>query len=164
MGRARSYTDEQFIEAVASNKSWRQVLFTLGLKEGGGTYVYIKNLAHKLGLSTEHMTGKGWNTGDRYRRVCEPRDLESILVEDSNYQNQNFLKKRLWRAGLLREECYNCGITDWQGAPLALQIDHINGKRQDNRIENLQVLCPNCHSQTTTFAGRNKGVDKRAPA
>jgi hypothetical protein len=157
MGKKRSYTDEQFIQAIANNKSWRQVLFSLGLKEGGGTYVYIKNLAKKLNLSTSHMTGQGWNCGERYKNPKPVKDLEDILVEDSDYHNQNFLKKRLWREGLLKKECYVCGISDWLGTPLTLQIDHINGKRQDNRIENLQILCPNCHSQTKTFAGKNKG-------
>ena len=156
MPKARSYTDEEFIEAVANNKSWRQVLFSLGLREGGGTYTHIKNLAKKLNLSTEHMTGKGWNSGDRYVNPHK-RPLSDILVEDSTYTSAYHLKHRLWREGLLEEKCDACGIgNEWQGRKLALQLDHISGVRQDNRIENLRILCPNCHSQTNTFAGKNK--------
>lgn len=65
------------------------------------------------------------------------------------------LKDRLLRAGLLRNECSHCGLQDWQGARLVMHLDHINGIRNDNRLENLRMLCPNCHSQTETYSGKN---------
>jgi 5-methylcytosine-specific restriction endonuclease McrA len=64
-------------------------------------------------------------------------------------------KAKLLREGHLANRCRECGISEWQGKPLAVQIDHINGIGSDWRIENLRMLCPNCHSQTDTFAGRN---------
>ena len=66
------------------------------------------------------------------------------------------LKKRILRAGLLKNECYICGLKEWLNKPIVLQLDHINGNNKDNRIENLRLLCPNCHSQTSTWCGKNK--------
>jgi 5-methylcytosine-specific restriction endonuclease McrA len=65
------------------------------------------------------------------------------------------VKQRLLRAGLIQNRCQECGIEDWQGRRLTMQIDHINGIRNDHRLENLRMLCPNCHSQTETYGGRN---------
>lgn len=65
------------------------------------------------------------------------------------------LKRRLLKEGLLAARCGSCGIHEWRGQPLSLQLHHINGDRHDNRLENLALLCPNCHSQTNTWAGRN---------
>lgn len=64
-------------------------------------------------------------------------------------------KAKLLREAYLQRECFECGIAEWRGEPLAIQIDHINGVKTDWRIENLRMLCPNCHSQTPTFSGRN---------
>jgi hypothetical protein len=65
------------------------------------------------------------------------------------------LKRRLVAAGLKQPRCELCGLDSWRDRPLALALHHINGVRDDNRLDNLQLLCPNCHSQTETFAGRN---------
>ena len=79
-----------------------------------------------------------------------------MLVKDSSY-NRYHLKIRLLSEGLKPERCEGCGVTEWGGLPLAFELHHINGDGRDNRIENLQLLCPNCHSQTDTWGGRNKG-------
>lgn len=76
-------------------------------------------------------------------------------------RNRGHLKQRLVRAELLHEVCADCGIDSWRNRPLSLALHHVNGDPHDNRLENLQLLCPNCHSQTDTFAGRNK---RPAPA
>jgi predicted DNA-binding protein YlxM (UPF0122 family) len=79
-----------------------------------------------------------------------------MLVNGSRY-NRYHLKVRLLNEGLKLEQCERCGLTEWAGAPLAFELHHINGDGRDNRLENLQLLCPNCHSQTDTWGGRNKG-------
>ena len=90
--------------------------------------------------------------------------LSKILTENSTYTNVKLLKKRLLESKLLQYRCYNldCGITSWLGKSLSLQIDHINGHNNDHRLENLRLLCPNCHSQTDTYCGRNKKSKKKA--
>ena len=87
-------------------------------------------------------------------RTREPRwPIERILREA---KNRTHIKNRLLAAGLLANRCDGCGLSEWRGKPLSIQIDHINGIRNDNRLENLRMLCPNCHSQTETFGARNK--------
>jgi 5-methylcytosine-specific restriction endonuclease McrA len=81
-----------------------------------------------------------------------------------NPANRGNIKRRLLESGALKDECSICGIREWQGKPLSLQIDHINGERLDYRLENLRILCPNCHSQTETFGGRNLAARRRDPS
>ena len=82
--------------------------------------------------------------------------IEEILVENSSYQTYG-LKYRLIDSGILDNICVKCGISEeWNGKPISLHLDHINGISNDHRLKNLQILCPNCHSQTSTYAGRNR--------
>jgi 5-methylcytosine-specific restriction endonuclease McrA len=86
--------------------------------------------------------------------------IEELLAAPRGRAN---LKRRLIRAGLLGQRCRDCGIDRWRGVSLALQLHHVNGDRHDNRLENLALLCPNCHSQTGTWAGRNGGRGASPP-
>jgi hypothetical protein len=78
-----------------------------------------------------------------------------LLLAAGVARSRGHVKRRLLRLGLKEDRCEVCGISEWRGAPLSLALHHVNGDGQDNRIENLQLLCPNCHSQTDNFAGRN---------
>ena len=89
-----------------------------------------------------------------------PLSVNTLFAKSSNVSTVS-LKKRLIDAKLLEYRCSKCGITEWQGEPLTLQLDHINGNHTDNRIENLRLLCPNCHSQTHTYAGKSASKYKR---
>lgn len=148
----RAYTQEQFIEAWNSSTSISEVAKKLNTNRSGSGFYSLRNAAIELGLTQDHMPE------DRIARtaIANKRPLSEVLVEDSTYQSTNSLKKRLYSEGLAKRECYSCGISEWLGKPAPLALDHINGVRSDNRIENLRILCYNCHGQTETFGSKNK--------
>jgi hypothetical protein len=156
----RKWTDEQLIEAVKTSKSYSQVIQKLGLKLCGGTHANIKLNIKKLGLDTEHITGQGWCTGELHEKLIKnfvKIPTEKILVKDSEYTSTHRLKHRLFKEGLLEQKCINCGLgTEWNGKFISLQLDHKDGDRCNNQIDNLRILCPNCHSQTDSFCGKKK--------
>ncbi len=149
---ARKYTDQQLIDAVRQSKSVRQILNRLGLKEAGGNYATIKRRINELGLDTSHMTGQVWNRGIIWRPHIT---LEEYLNNRRPIQTFK-LKHRLIREGILEPKCYSCGRTNWKGLPIPLELEHKNGNPRDNSLDNLTLLCPNCHALTATYRGKNK--------
>lgn len=81
--------------------------------------------------------------------------IEELLVVARTKTNRVHLKNRLIAEGHKQNRCERCGVTEWLGRPLSLEIHHKNGDPNDNRLPNLSILCPNCHSQTDTWGGRN---------
>jgi hypothetical protein len=115
---------------------------------------YIRAKIGELGLDTNHFTGQSWSKGRSFPQGPRMRPLEEILVRGSTYRT-SALRLRLIAAGLKDSRCEICGVVEWRGNALSLALDHINGDPTDNRLENLRILCPNCHSQTHTWCGRN---------
>jgi hypothetical protein len=159
MAKTKQWTDDQLIEAVKTSQNYSQVLKKLGLKLCGGTHANIKLNIKRLGLNTDHFSLSGWCTGKHHDRLISFVKIptEQILVKDSSYTNTHLLKKRLIKEDLLEEKCELCGMgNEWQDKFISLQLDHKDGDRCNNLIENLRILCPNCHSQTDSFAGKGK--------
>lgn len=152
--KKRKWTDEELAEAVKTSRSIRQTLLRIGLcGRGGGSYYRMIYHIERLGISTAHFSGSGWLKGGHaeWREV----PVDEYLKRDWRKISSVVLKRKLIQSGLRENKCAICGSPAfWNGSKLTLQLDHINGKRSDNRIENLRIVCPNCHSQTPSFAGR----------
>lgn len=157
MPKIRSWTDEQLIEAVKNFSSYRAVLIQLRLIPAGGNYDQIKRRIISLGISTSHFTGKGWNVGMKYQ-LKSTKPVEQLLIYGIDVQSYK-LKAKLFAAGLKKPECELCRWSQMSvDGRIPVELDHINGDKRDNRLENLRVLCPNCHSLQPTHRGRNKRV------
>jgi hypothetical protein len=148
----RKYTDPQLIDAVRRSKSYRQALSRLGLKEAGGNYATLKRRIIELGLDISHMTGQGWNRDITWHPHVS---IEEYLKNKRPIQTYK-LKHRLIREGIFELKCYSCGLTNWKSLPIPLELEHRNGNPQDNSLDNLTLLCPNCHALTATYRGKNK--------
>jgi hypothetical protein len=159
----RRYTDEDVRDAVAGSHSLAEVLRLLQVRPAGGNYVTLKSRIKELGLDTSHFTGKGWLKQKRNPTVRE-RAMQEILVQNSNYMNTSKLRKRLIKEGYFEHRCASCNLTEWLDQPIPLEVDHINGDRHDNRLENLRLLCPNCHALTATYRGKNKNGQRAESA
>ena len=148
----RSYTKEEFILAWNTSLSIAECGRKLGLNVSGTTYTTLKRTAEALALGAEHMTGAGWRKGKVF--PSSKRPLSSILVEDSSYSTSH-LKSRLIAEDILPRRCSMCLGVEWNKLPIPLELDHINGVNRDHRLNNLRLLCPNCHAQTATYRGKN---------
>lgn len=161
--RARSKlamcSEQEVLEAVRAPRSLAQVLAKLGIRQSGGTQATLKRRLQSMGANTSHLLGAGWRRGSRFP-VTPPRPIEEFLV-DGRLVKTHALKNRLVRAGLKEGRCEICGRDTWNDGPIPLELDHINGRRDDNRLTNIRLLCPNCHAQTPTYRGRNIGTHER---
>lgn len=148
----RNWKELNISTAVANSKSYSETLRYLDIRVNSGNIQHLKCWIVKLNIDTSHFNPFGFGNGGN---VSNKFELSEILINGSNYIPSR-LKRRLVSAGILEYKCSECGMHEWRGKPISLQLDHINGNRQDNRIENIRILCPNCHSQTDTFCIKNK--------
>jgi hypothetical protein len=161
MAMQRKYTDDDLRTAVPEAFSVAQVLKAIGLRPAGGNYKTVQSRILELDLDTSHFRGQGWSRGQSIT-LRPPRPLVEVLVDGSTTRSSH-LKKRLLREGLKQPICEGCGGSLWRGQPIPLELEHVNGRNTDNRLENLALLCPNCHAQTSTYRGRNIGRSLTPP-
>jgi 5-methylcytosine-specific restriction endonuclease McrA len=160
MGKSRcsviwSESREDFQDRVNRCNSIADILRSFGFSIGSANYRTVHKRIQEDRIDVSHIPlGLDSNKG----RVIDGTRVHSqqYLFSGSNISSNN-LKKKLLRDGLLKNECSECGNPGvWKEKSLILQLDHINGIRNDNRLENLRILCPNCHTQTITYSGRNR--------
>jgi hypothetical protein len=156
------FSKEELEEIVKNVLSIAEICRRLGIRPVGGNYKTIKKYINLYDIDISHFTGQGWNKGLRYRPFNKITDISDILIENSTYTNTHRLKIRLIKEGLKDSICELCGIDSWCDKPISLHLDHINGNNMDNRIDNLRILCPNCHSQTSTYCGNNLNKSSRS--
>lgn len=140
------YTKELLETIVRESNSWAIVCRKLGIKPATGSQTYIKKRVQIMGIKFSHFIGKQWNKG---RAFGPKRILKYFLIKDGPFINSHFLKLRLIKEGVKENKCEWCGLSEWLEEELPLELDHINSDHNDNRLENLKILCPNCHAVKT---------------
>lgn len=152
------YIEENFRKIVENSNSIAQVIANLSLRKAGGNYIVVNKYIKLYKIDISHFKDQK----ERYNYMIKNyvlRPLDSVLIENSNY-SRGSLKKRLYKEGFLERKCCLCGQDEnWNGMKISLILDHINGVHNDNRIENLRIVCPNCNAGLDTFAGKNSKND-----
>ena len=160
--KAKEKADEEFAELVKKylpiSNSLNNLCTNLGLRGVDGYYKKINRIIKENNLSTEHFgTIK---IGRQNRNVYTAMSDDEFFVNGVSRHGDSIIK-RLVNGGYKDYKCENCGVSEWGGKPLRLQAHHINGDHYDNRLDNIQILCPNCHTQTDTY-GRNNISSKNS--
>lgn len=150
-------TDEQFVKLLENSTTISEVLFKLGYTVKGNSWGYsqIKQRMTDLNLDFSIFKGKK----EIYNNCKVKNVTPEMLLKDNCRHTRTVLRRCILKNNLLPYKCSICGLTEWNGKTLSLELDHINGKNNDNRLENLRFLCPNCHSQTTTYGSKNKQIN-----
>ncbi len=157
--RAVRFSEQEAREVIRAARSYSEALRALGYRLAGGNHATLKKYAELWGISTAHFD-TSWASRTPGRRARIP--MSAILVERSSYSRAH-LKDRLFEEGLKQRACELCGQDEsWRGGRMALILDHVNGVGDDNRLENLRILCPNCAATLATHCGRKNLLTRRA--
>lgn len=135
------WTKEKIEGPVKANISLAGVIKDLGLPVVGSSYRTIANAIKRYNLDTSHFKGQAWNR----ENLSKPFDVLT---------SKSAIRRRMLK--LYNSICQRCGLTEWLGSPLTIEVDHIDGNKRNNNFSNLTLLCPNCHSQTPTFRNRKR--------
>lgn len=162
MTRKEKYSKENIESAVLKSSSIKEALKNLNLRAAGGNYkVFHKYVSlYKIDITHFEDRIKIYQKTLAISNIKRKKELKEITVENSNYCRTH-LKERLYKEGLKKRECEECGQDEnWRGKKISLILDHKNGIHNDHRMENLRILCPNCNSTLETHAGKNNRKQK----
>lgn len=146
------FNNPEIFDIIKESSSIAQVLKRIGLKAAGGNYRTFDRFVKNNNIDISHFTGQLWSKG---KKLFPKRDIEDYL-ENGVRITSHALKKRLIKENIFEHKCYICNLDEWMDKPIPLELDHINGDHDDNRLENLRILCPNCHAQTDTYRAKNR--------
>lgn len=144
----RGLTREHVIAVCEQSLTMGEAAAKLGMR-----YTTFKRYATELDCWQPNQGGAGTR-----KASTSPHTLEEILAGNVPTYGYGRLKQRLLRAGIKENRCEKCGISEWNGEPITIELDHADGNRYNHKLENLRMLCPNCHSQTPSYRGRNKNA------
>ena len=144
------YTNSEIEEIVLGSRSIRECLIKMGLSPYGGNYRVFKKTVEKLNINTEHFLGQGWNKNNTPADVKPIEKYFNNEIAITSYK----LKKRILKEKIKPNKCEICGLSVWLSKPIPLELHHINCDNKDNRLENLLLVCPNCHALTDGYRNR----------
>ena len=147
-------SDEQFVELLKNSSTISEVLFKLGYSVKGNSWGFAKVKQRMSDLNLDGSIFKGKSPITKYGTLHKVN--ASDILKPNCKHARSVLRRYVIKNNLIPYRCAICGCVEWHGRTLSLELDHINGINNDNRIENLRFLCPNCHSQTTTYGSRNQ--------
>jgi hypothetical protein len=156
--RKYDWSRERVEKAVAEANCWFDCLEKLGVPKIGGNYRTLKGKIAEYGLDVSHFDYRLAKTrnGKHYKRQLINRENEEIFSYGAHVKTMNLKREYIRRVLNGDAHCEICGIRDWNGMELMFQIHHLDGNHQNHAVENLQLLCPNCHSQTDTYSNRKR--------
>jgi len=141
MRKYLEYTESDIIEKAKQSRSLSDLIKKLGLRTAGGNFGTIKKKLKILNVDTSHWKGQGWNRGEQlkdWENYKRPQNLKHHLIKEKGYK------------------CQMCELTKWNDKDIILEVHHIDGNRLNNKLTNLQLLCPNCHSTTDNWRNRKR--------
>ena len=151
-------TDEQFVNLLKTSTNISEVLFKLGYSVKGNSWAFSKIRQRMTDLNIDNNIFKG--KSPLIQTVKERQIDKKDLFRENCKHVRSILRRTILKEGLIPYKCEICGVTEWNDKTLSLELDHINGINNDNRLENLRFLCPNCHSQTSTYGSRNQQLNE----
>lgn len=161
---SKLYSKEIIESVIYECDSISDVIKALGKKPSGGLHSYISKLVENYGISTEHFTFKKNIISQNEKNKLSPEDILILIEDKTSGRSKSYLLTRALIESGIEYKCSveTCGISEWQGKKITLDVDHVNGNFLDCRKNNLRFLCPNCHRQTPTFARRKDSVDENS--
>lgn len=138
---SKRYTIDDIIKAAKESTTVTDVVRKLGLSVAGGNIETISRKIRQHNIDTSHFNGKNFNKG---KEACNKQPIEYYL-KNNLFVKSDYLRKRLLSENIFEHKCMLCGLSKWQGKKIPLELHHLNGDRYNNTLENIMIICPNCH-------------------